>query len=172
MFGYQKRDDNHIDKLYAALDTMLVNIECDSIKVSIDIYTEEDFTMANEMEFINRYQQRPPVQDVHVHRGTTESLLDDIQSIVQTADIFIPSASYFSAFCGYLIPPPGIIVLSHPSRWQYFASHHQLMLCDNVDTSHKNWSRIIDVSQASPSSSLRDNEMWQNIISTIYIKGR
>ena len=171
------KDDNHIDKLYAVLDTILQTTELQMIPVTIEIYTEEQFDRTNELELMHRYQNRAHVQEVQVHRGTTESLLKDIQCIVQRADVFIPSSSYLSAFCGYLFPVPGIMVVSHPSRWQYFTSHQQLMLGHDVDdddddvnhSSHQ--SRIIDMTQLS-SSSLKDNQIWYTFISTIQARGK
>lgn len=158
------KDDNSVEKLYLALDTILQYIDYRMIDVKIDIFTEEQFALTSELEFIERYQKHPSVEDLRVHRGTTDSLLNDIKDIVRTADIFIPSSSYFSAFCGYLFPPPGIIVLSHSSRWQYFASHEQLML-NKVRSIQNANSRVIDIAQTSPT--FGDNESWQCFISKI-----
>jgi hypothetical protein len=124
------KDDNHVMKLCSALDILLSNIDCTIQKriqnprrIVIEIYTEERFLMRDEQMMKDRYQNKNDLVDVQVHRGSTETLFDDIHNIA-TSDIFIPSSSYLSAFCGYL--SQGIILISDTSRWQYFTTHSHL----------------------------------------------
>lgn len=133
------KEDNHVSKLIAALDTLGVDVaeprdsatgtSCSlnlrngknskSVQVQLDVFTEQAFTAADEALLKQKYAQQ-----VCVHRGTTQTLLDDIRHMA-TADMFVPSSSFLSAFVGYLTH--GIILIADPSRWQYFAPHRDLI---------------------------------------------
>jgi hypothetical protein len=74
------KEDNHIDKLYLTLDTVLNHIDNRSFIITIEIYTEEQFTVLDEQQLMERYQKS--VRTVQIHRGTTETLLKDIQNML------------------------------------------------------------------------------------------
>jgi hypothetical protein len=86
--------------------------ECD-----IKIYTEEQFLPEHESMLKSSFP------NVQVHRGNTDTLLDDIKAMA-CADIFIPSSSFLSAFVGYLTH--GVVLITDPSRREYFHKHREL----------------------------------------------
>jgi hypothetical protein len=110
------KDDNHHKHLIYALRSLerhIVAVE----KCDVVVYTEEAFSETNEMEL----QEHFP--NARVVRGTSSTLLENIRALA-TADVLIPSSSHFSAIAGYL--SHGLIVLSNPSRWEYFKPHFDL----------------------------------------------
>jgi hypothetical protein len=110
------KDDNHHKHLINALRSLerhIVAVE----KCDVVVYTEEAFSETNEMEL----QEHFP--NARVVRGTSSTLLENIRALA-TADVLIPSSSHFSAIAGYL--SHGLIVLSNPSRWEYFKPHFDL----------------------------------------------
>ena len=119
------KEDNHIMKLCGALDVLFRNWNTarwtNSPNVLLEIYTEENFLIADEQMMLTRYSTNECT--VRVFRGSTSTLLHDVQQMA-TADLFIPSSSHLSAFCGYLTH--SIILISDPSRWEYFSPHRQL----------------------------------------------
>jgi hypothetical protein len=123
------KDENHVWKLIGALSALQVNAaglnlddDCD-----IAVYTEENFSVDDEEFLLGRFR------NIRVLRGTNQSLLADVQALA-SADILIPSSSHLSAIAGYL--SHGLLVLSHSSRWDYFA-HHQELGCRLVEVSNQ-----------------------------------
>jgi hypothetical protein len=119
------KDENNIWKLVGALSALQANglnldDDCD-----IAVYTEEHFSVNDEKIIFERFR------NVRVLRGTNQSLLADVRALA-SADILIPSSSHLSAIAGYL--SHGLLVLSHSSRWDYFA-HHQELGCQMVEVS-------------------------------------
>jgi hypothetical protein len=136
------KEDNHVKKLYGVLDSLFENLRgwqwtnCPAL--SLEIYTEEQFLIDDEQMMHAKYSTKNCA--VCVYRGSTSTILQDIQHMV-TADLFIPSSSHFSAFCGYLTH--NIILISDPSRWEYFSPHAQLG-CTLLDaTTDGSWSQSI-----------------------------
>jgi hypothetical protein len=110
------KDENHPKHLITALRALerhLVAVE----KSDVAVYTEESFSEKDETEL------RKQFPNVRVVRGTSSTLLEDIRALA-TADVLIPSSSHFSAIAGYL--SHGLIVLSNPSRLEYFKPHFDL----------------------------------------------
>jgi hypothetical protein len=134
------KEDNHIRKLCGALDVFFQHWRAwewtQVPEIRFEIYTEEQFLMTDEQMIHAKYSTNDCT--VHVFRGSTSTILQDIQHMV-TADIFIPSSSHFSAFCGYLTH--GIILLSDPSRWDYFSPHAELGCTLLEATTGVSWSR-------------------------------
>lgn len=119
------KDENNIWMLIGALSALQANglnldDDCD-----IAVYTEEHFSVNDEKLILERFP------NIRVLRGTNQSLLADVRALA-SADILIPSSSHLSAIAGYL--SHGLLVLSHSSRWDYFA-HHQELGCRMVEVS-------------------------------------
>jgi hypothetical protein len=111
------KDDNHVSKLCHALENFLKASGLLMEECELAVYTEARFSLDDERLVRSQYQQ------ARIHRGTSKSLLGDLEAMA-TADIFIPSSSYFSAIAGYL--SHGLILLSDSSRWEYFKPHFDL----------------------------------------------
>jgi hypothetical protein len=124
----QWKDDNHISKLFPALKKLkqlMSYREDDNVEkdLELSIYTEERFSKEDEALLKEYY----PL--ANVYRGNSDTLLSDVKAL-SSADILIPSSSHLSAMAGYLAH--GLIVLSDPSRWDYFQPHKELG-CHIVD---------------------------------------
>ena len=154
----QWKDDNHISKLFPALTKLEQLMSCrDDGKAEEDwelsIYTEERFSKEDEALLKEYY----PL--ANVYRGNSDTLLSDVKAL-SSADILIPSSSHLSAMAGYLTH--GLIVLSDPSRWDYFQPHRELgcHIVDMVDLDDavNNWKQEdIICTEKKKSSSDDDN---------------
>jgi hypothetical protein len=126
------KDENNIWKLMDALSALQangLNLDGDGDDADDDgdcdiaVYTEERFSVDDEKLLLERFR------NIRIFRGTNQTLLADVQALA-SADILIPSSSHLSAIAGYL--SHGLLVLSHSSRWDYFA-HHQELGCRMVE---------------------------------------
>lgn len=109
------KEDNSIKRLTHGLQKLqgLLNDH----NWELNVYTEASFRNEDEVILKN------VIGHVHVHRGSTETLLSDMKEMA-TADLFLPSASHLSALVGYL--STGGIILTLASRLEYFQCHADL----------------------------------------------
>ena len=109
------KEDNSIKRLTHGLQKLqgLLNDH----NWELNVYTEASFRNEDEVTLKN------VIGHVHVHRGSTETLLSDMKEMA-TADLFLPSASHLSALVGYL--STGGIILTLASRLEYFQCHADL----------------------------------------------
>lgn len=89
------------------------------LRCRIDVFTESNFSYSEQ----NALKEQWP--SLEFHRGDENNPLPDLREM-GTADIFLPSASYFSGFAGYFIQPDSVIVLGRPPCYlSYFSIHRE-----------------------------------------------
>lgn len=74
------------------------------LSVTVDVFTEANFSKDEENKLATQYPT------IKVHRGTSSTMFSDLRAMA-IADIFITSASYFSAIAGYLSQPENVMVM-------------------------------------------------------------
>jgi hypothetical protein len=150
------KDDNHVCHALTALEDYLDASGLQMEQCELAVYTEVGFSLDDERLVRSKYQQ------ARIHRGTSESLLRDLESMA-TADIFIPSSSYFSAIAGYLTH--GLILLSDSSRWEYFKPHRDLgcHIVESNDTAFGKLFAQIRSAKENPTQTERTDEVIRAI---------